>query len=62
MKVGDLVNLVSTDIIVRKNGIIIKVDMGIEMEPYSIPACLVWWSQNVIRWEFIDALEVITKQ
>jgi len=61
MKVGDLVNLVSTDIIVRKNGIVIKIDMGREFEPYNIPACLVMWPPNIIRWEFIDVLEVISK-
>ena len=63
MKVGDLVNSISgggDPVIIRSNGIVIKVDMGEEMEPYNIPACLVHWPDNVIRWEFLDALEVIT--
>ena len=59
MKVGDLVNHISSNVTIRKNGIIIKIDMGREMEPYNIPACLVVWPPNIIRWEFIDVLEVI---
>jgi len=62
MKVGDLVNHISSNITIRKNGIVIKVDMGRNMEPYNIPAVLVLWPYNVIRWEFIDVLEVISKQ
>ena len=64
MKVGDLVRVMSAGndgIVVRSNGIIIKVDMGKDMEPYNIPACLVHWPDNVLRWEFLDAIEVITK-
>jgi hypothetical protein len=63
MKVGDLVNLVNytaSNVTIRKNGIIIKIDMGRKMEPYNIPACLVVWPANIIRWEFIDVLEVIS--
>ena len=33
MKVGDLVNHISSNVTIRKNGIIIKIDMGREMEP-----------------------------
>jgi len=64
MKVGDLVNCISAGddgIIIRSNGIIIKIDRGQDMEPYNIPACLVHWPDNVLRWEFLDALRVITK-
>ena len=61
MKVGDLVNHISSNVTVRKNGIVIKVDMGRNMEPYNIPAVLVLWPHNVIRWEFLDVLEVISK-
>ena len=61
MKVGDLVNLTSTGIAIRKNGIVIKIDLGRQMEPYSIPACLVMWPPNIIRWEFLDVLEVVNK-
>jgi len=64
MKVGDLVQVISAGdegVVIRRNGIIIRVDMGREVEPYNIPACLVHWPDNVIRWEFLDALEVITK-
>jgi hypothetical protein len=64
MKVGDLVRVISAGdegVVIRRNGIVIKVDMGRQMEPYNIPACLVHWPDNVIRWEFFDVLEVITK-
>ena len=64
MKVGDLVRVISAGndgMIIRSNGIVIRVDMGKEIEPYNIPACLVHWPDNVIRWEFFDVLEVITK-
>ena len=64
MKVGDLVRVMSAGndgIVVRSNGIISKVEMGKDMEPYNIPACLVHWPDNVLRWEFLDAIEVITK-
>ena len=64
MKVGDLVNVISDGrygVIIRSNGIVIKIDMGISMEPYNIPACLIHWPDNIVRWEFFEALTIINK-
>ena len=61
MKVGDLVVLKHRGTVVKRFGIVVKVDFGRQHAPLSIPACLVHWPASGVRWEFMDSLEILSK-